>query len=202
MFCHYSSADMIKFSNVLTKGSLGNKTIRLFLALSIVMKNLRMNDKLVEYFRGFIIPKILLWGKTSEPAEVEIKSLIDFYVNGLLERTPNKEQCISNILTDFNRLSDRNQEYWTKIMYKIAYNEANLIVKINRECKGIANPLRKEEFDKLELQSWRIIVNVNGNFSSSSNYLTSSIQQHLPPTNSEYKPQDTSHRPPTRPFYQ
>lgn len=81
-----------------------------------------MNDKLADYFKNFITPKILLWGKTSEAAEPEIKQLIDFYVNGLLDRTPNKEQCISNILTDFNRLGERSQEYWGNVMYKIAYN--------------------------------------------------------------------------------
>ena len=81
---------MVKFSNVLTRSSLGNKTVRLFLALSIVMKNSRMNDKLVDYFKNFIIPKILLWGKMSSTAEPEIRILIDYYVNGLLDRTPNK----------------------------------------------------------------------------------------------------------------
>lgn len=49
-----------------------------------------MNDKLVDYFKNFIIPKILLWGKMSSTAEPEIRNLVDFYVNGLLDRTPNK----------------------------------------------------------------------------------------------------------------
>ena len=181
MFSKYSSADMVKFSNVLTKGSLGIKTIRLFFALSVVLKNMRMNDKLVDYFKNFIIPKILLWGKTSETCENEIKSLIDFYVNGLLDRTPNREQCISNILTDFNRLGGLSQEYWTKVMYKIAYGDYNLISKIQRECKGIAYALTKPEFDKLELVSWRIMN--SSSINTASTVITSAIQQHLPPTN-------------------
>ena len=48
------------------KVSLGIKTKRLFFSLSVVMTNMRMNDKLVDYFINFIISKILSCGKTSE----------------------------------------------------------------------------------------------------------------------------------------
>ena len=125
-FIKFTAADFIRFSTVLTRSALGPKTVKLLICLSNVFKNSSMEEKLVEIFRDFVIKKVIEWGKSTVTAQVEVQELVGFYVDGLLNNTPRKEECVKSILANFARIDHKDQFFWATLAYKIAYGTKEL----------------------------------------------------------------------------
>ena len=111
-FTNYPAETYLKCFDVLTRASLGPRTIRFFICLCNALKQQYHYHVLQLIYEEFILDKLPKYYKFTVEAQVELQDFVSMFVYGFMEKFNLDGNKIKNFLTDYRLLTKKQMSFW------------------------------------------------------------------------------------------